>query len=355
MSEVLSAKLDDIYQCIGWPILRTVLGEQIGITANGMDKFKHRLSEKLLEDANIENKVDVFWQNLIYGGNKLIRIYKFPDTDAVSLNAIDEYLKSQKRDTSAFWYSYPYALEDAILENQDCELHFSSYDQQVAYTRAFKSALFVSKAYYTSTTDLSPEHLSDTGKLLLENGAELVCKQRLVTQCNHSITLDIQRNMLILAVDTSVLPASEANSQMSLLRAFIDIPQIEWPAPLSLFGAIQKLYQSVDGRIAMMSFITPDGNGSELSLKRGQKCLKQDSYHHGGEIAAGVLTMFKIKKLWDLATTQTRSTPIGLALFGKKVMLDSASVKLVDAELSNCLSFEHTILLVDKLMDALGA
>lgn len=353
MSENYEDKIRNISSRLGWRNTRNFLGKGLGITAQGLDPFITRVNEAVSGNDDIGNAIDTFWKNLIFSGDRLIKLYRLEDEE---ISRLQTGLSKLLPDESSFNEAYPAPVSKGVLENCDTQLHFAETQDEVINDKIVESTILLSKAYYSQYIELDAEHLSDQGMELKENGGEIKCKTREVTQCFNTVILIPSDNLLIITIDLSILPRSESAHQQFLVERFVrEVSQVRLARPIDLFPTIQDMYEKVDGRVSQMTFITADGNSSSLKLKPSQQCLRRDSYHHGGESASPILTKYKLGKIWDIAKSPSMTVSVELTLPGKRAMLDDPKKYLFDATIQSSPSLDCLIFVVDKLLTSLSS
>ncbi|EKN5029786.1 MULTISPECIES: hypothetical protein [Yersinia] len=351
MSIEIEEKIRLINDRIGWKLTRSLLGGEHGITAQGLDPFIMRFTEAADGNDELSDSIDTFWDNLIFSGNRLLRIFRVQDEE---LSRIHESLLGLTPDESSFNINYPSPISNDELNAADMSMHFAENRQFIIKEKQVFASVILSKAYYTQTFELESSHLSDAGLQLRANGGEIKCKKRMVTQCYNNIIILPASNLVITAVDLSTLPISDAEAQQNRLEHFIqDTTTVALRNPINLFPAINSMYSARDGRISAVTFLTSDGNSSSLKLTPTQRCLREDSYHHGGEIASPVLTKYKLGKIWDIRYEQDRNVSIELTLPGKRAMLDNPNKALINAVANNSPSLGCLLLIINNLMNSL--
>ncbi|NEK80011.1 MAG: hypothetical protein G3W58_02030 [Pantoea ananatis] len=348
MQEQTTSTLKDITDRVGWRLARQLLGTQLGITAVGLEPFIDRFRQLSATNDEAEAFVSGVWQSLILSGNRLVKLYKL---ESETLLAIQSSLGTLQTEDNVFTQSYPIPLSKEQLLLADNDLHFVENVTALIDEKQVDTSILTSKAYYTQIIELDAAHLSEEGLELKANGGEIKCKTRDITQCFNTIMVIPSENVLVLTVDLSVLPRTESERQQFLVERFVrDLTGITLPPPLDLFGLVQELYEQQDGRISRMAFITSDGNTSSLTLKPGQNCLRNDSYHHGGESASPILTKYKIGKIWDLQIGASQSRSVELILPGKRAMIDKPNSHLYEASIEKCTTIEDVVLVIKKML-----
>ncbi len=353
MPKDLRGKIDDIYERLGWHVMRRVLGGACGITAISREAFKEKFVEQAIVDSDIHQLVDDCWENLVIAGKRISEIYNYEE-DENSLNAIVESLESAKLSKSIFNQHFPTAVNPDALSQLDGQLYLCNIEEIETHGSELLLATICRKAYYTAQTELQDELLSDEGRDRIKNGAQLICKERKATQCFHTLIVDKKRKLLILSADMSVLPKPEAVKELHILKKYAGSLKGSSTGPaLNLFSAIEPLYTKHCGRITGVDFLTADGNPSHLAANgSNDRCLKTDSYHRAGESATGVLTKYKLKKVWDLIVNEDISIPVSLELHGRsKDVYTGGPVSL--ALIENCPTIEEKVYAINKLLEVL--
>lgn len=369
MLEQTPHTLRDITERLGWISAKKILSQEFGVTAVGLAPFIDRLEGLHGQDGqeiDVDGVVNNLWRKLLLSGTRLVKLYSLEQD---TLLQIQSSLSALEPDQSAFSSSYPIPLSKEQLYGADTDLHYlETISSLISATNDIEASnlpsqqnvqiettILTSKAYYTDIIELDASHLSDSGLELRSNGGEIKCKTRDVTQCFNTVMIIPAHNILALTVDLSVLPRSESERQQYLVEQFVrTVTGVTLPAPIDLFSLVQEMYEQQDGRVSEMSFITSDGNVSSLKLKPGQSCLRNDSYHHGGERASPILTKYKLGKLWDLRQSASLMLPVELVLPGKRAMIDKPNSHLYEAVIARCSNIEQVYFVISKMLISLN-
>lgn len=353
MQEQSRNTLKDITKRIGWTKVKKLLGGELGVTATGLNPFMERLTQLSEQDESrdVGGMISALWHNLMLSGTRLVKLYRLEEQ---SLLQIQTSLAMQVQDQSIFCQNYPLPLSREQLLSADTDLHYTETVSSIVNERQIETTIVTAKAYYTEVIELDATHLSDAGLELRANGGEIKCKTREITQCFNTIMVMPSQGVLALTIDLSVLPRAESERQQFIVEQFVrSVTGVNLPIPLDLFALVQEMYEQLDGRVSQVAFLTSDGNVSALKLKPGQNCLRNDSYHHGGETASPILTKYKLGKIWDLVNTPSNPLSVELVLPGKRAMIDKPNSHLYDAIIDRCTTIEQLSFVIDKMLFSL--
>ncbi|ELA7005581.1 hypothetical protein RA807_002866 [Vibrio parahaemolyticus] len=348
MTYTATEKFEMLVTRLGFAIARKVLAPALGFSAQGVEPFKAKITERLVTDPSISTKIDDIWRDVVFGGNRKVKIYK--SVNQAMFDTINNFFTTSMAGSPPHVYkqSFPFPVTDTVLDTCNTDLVLCDYSTTVlSASRTIKCAILSNKAHYTKTEPVSRSKLTTAGQIQIPQGAELFCRKRVSTQCFHAIILDESTKNVFVAVDVSALPNQEADIEFLNLRNYLrDTVRANLITTGNLFPAIERLYNDVDGRIHSVSFVTDDGNTDSIKLPTltSSACIKLDQYHLAGENAASVLSKFKVTKLWDLTDLS-----VGVELNGRKVMLHSNG-PLDSLTIHNCTKLTENIYVLDKVL-----
>lgn len=195
-----------------------------------------------------------------------------------------------------------------------------------------------------------PAHLSQAGQQLLGLNTKFTLKRKVRTQLFHVIYWCSALSKLILSVDRNVMSLSVCQDQLFVLRRFLMVNGVDSGQATNVFGAIEPLYNAVDGYVTKLGHVTTDGNPVRIPLKSQQKCLKQDHYHQAGEGGGHVHAKFAVAKKWEFEIAGTsRVVDIEVGLMGQPKMLDTAQ-PLTDFSVNKAKRLEDFNFAIDKVL-----
>lgn len=126
------------------------------------------------------------------------------------------------------------------------------------------------------------------------------------------------------------------------------------PEPVNLWPAVGAIYDSKEGEVVELGFVTDDDSVKHLKARRGAKCLRQDLYHKAGADEVGDnLSPFKVAVRWQLEHAKGIILRPELTLPGTARVLFSGKGQLFDAVLRNSLNIRDLKLVMSKLISML--
>lgn len=353
MAYSIQEKVALIVERVGFNVMRKTLGATLGIKARGVDDFQDKLAQAIQTDTTIAQKIDEYWSGSLSGGQRLIQVYSGIASSDLAKAA--QYIEDNVDSASVFMSSYPYPLRDSVLATQNTHLHlcdFLDLDGLTENSNNIKCGVFANKAYYTKVDRLSSSDLSDDGLRLRESGAELFARKRVNSQSYNTIIVDLDRNLLFVSIDLSLLPKSEATIQIATVNRFLrETVQISLGNQTNVFSSISNLYDENEGRIHLVSFLTADGNADTIKLPNvsSTSCVKDDSYHAAGESATRILSKYRVTKFWDTESAEESTHDIGASVHGTKNMLTTLG-PLKEFTTENCTSLKEVMYVIDKVI-----
>lgn len=347
MSYSVVDKYDLLVRRLGFQTARKLLSAQFGFSAQGVDPFRDKIVEAMTTDATIEQKLDGIWDEVIFGGDRLIKVFK--EVSQAKFNRIRSHFSSLTPQNHVYVSNFPFPVTQDQLDACVSNLVFCDFSTIASDSnRVIECAVICNKAYYSKTEKLSRNQLSPSGLALMTEGAEMFCRKRISTQCFHTIIFDNVNRNIYITVDVSALPNTEANYEFAKLRKYIrDVIGVQLVDVENLFPTISPLYNETDGgRIHSISFVTDDNNSDTIKLPSlaSPGCIKSDNYHRAGEIAASTLSKYRITKIWDL-----HDATIGAELNGRRAMLYTVG-PLELLKVHNCTKLKDNIFVIDKIL-----
>jgi hypothetical protein len=120
--------------------------------------------------------------------------------------------------------------------------------------------------------------------------------------------------------------------------------------PVDLFPAVQGLYDTPDGDVVELGFITDDDSVKHLKARQGKKCLRKDGYHTAGATFVGnALLPFRIAVRWQRKLNGLLTVQPEILLPGTSRTIYGVNNHLYDCVLRNCLGLRDLVLIKSKL------
>lgn len=322
-------------------------------TSNGWKKtidkltplFSNSNSQSSIDDATI--KIDNILINSILYANKSCQLYKISEVQTEQIK--NHFTNEEVQVTfSPFSESYPLSLDTVQLNEQPLSPLLSHiYHQENKIT-----LIYCSKRYFTSKEDIFVSELSEEAQQDLSDYEVLVGVKRDVYQAYDSVYIDLDKNLIILKIDRSdELSALEITRNMNTLsEVFLEYIQQQYChdfnfTPINIFPAIQKLYNTSDGKVTGLGHLTNTASSKLEKMKFKRDDLRREPYHNGGKQAVNnLINCYHISKIWHEGE---------LHICGRSSLISHETPEIFIAQIYQVINGNNFQSIIDKLLIAL--
>ncbi|MEZ9422165.1 hypothetical protein AB4186_01705 [Vibrio lentus] len=273
-------------------------------------------------------------------GSRQLEVFKVSDASTKKrLNAFFQNAEITKQ--KLLLGQFPFSIEDSeeLRALKKSEIHILERGD-ITFKDKEYNFMLVSSVAEKEVKTVGTEYLTEEGlEYLEENNASVYVYSTRKVQLFHSLYWHADSDELLISVDRSKLSMSDSQDQLFMIRGMLSKEVISVGDPLNVFGAIEPLYNDVDGYVVKLGHVTTQSNPVRLTLKGAEKCLKKDRYHNSGESGGHVAGKFSVSKRWSLRDENENNFNIEVELYGKPAMLDTAQ-PLTDFAVIKCLRIE---------------
>ena len=110
---------------------------------------------------------------------------------------------------------------------------------------------------------------------------------------------------------------------------------------INMFPLVDLLYQSQEGRVVELSFLTDEGSVKNEKLRKKDHDLREESYHKAGKKAVCHTNLFRVAIIWKLILLDKLETQPEILLPGTSRLISHLSPVLDEIILSKCSTLEH--------------
>tara|TARA_Y100000052_G_scaffold25338_1_gene28758 strand:- start:1561 stop:2640 length:1080 start_codon:yes stop_codon:yes gene_type:complete len=325
--------------------VRNIFYGVCGITAQSWDKLilkSEEVADSFLPDLNI------IFQEILLVGSKVYSMYKLDEAETQKL---EKYIASLNSTNTTFGESYPLAIDDDKLSQGSRNNEFMASFTTEINDKKLQVVQYCCRAIYRKTSEVALSELKDSAKEKFEDGSveSIKVTSKLNTQLFNSLIYNKTDSYLLIGADTSELSAA-TDTEAALVRLKTNLKQhfkFKLPAPINLFPKIEDMYIEPNGRVTKVEFITPSDSINSLSIKPGDRDVRNDSYHKAGEQEVDALDKFKIEKAWDfIFGSHERQISPTIALNGNKKLLHAADT-LDLFYVKECPTIKHLVTIVE--------
>ena len=345
--------LEAFSQRISWSTMKVILKICDLPVGRGWEQTIKKLTDEESIQDDINDKIEHLkksYENHLLVNDKALKIYQ------VERKKIDKLIagfKKYKPSATLFQETYPFPLSDERLKGID----FSQKLVEIRDTEDSLAVIFCTKRLFTERSQIDTEQLNeDTRKNLIEYDKIIGIKEH-YRQFFDVVVLSKKQNTIEVRVDIAGGLSLEDKSkaffqtiqQFNMLSE--DIARIKTPLQESInfFPLIDNLYESDEGKVVELAFITDEGSTKSEKMRKGSVDLRTETYHHAGKQAVGHITSYRLAILWNIQISEGINSQPELLLPGRAQILSSQIQYLDEVCILNCSSLDDYKFVVEKI------
>ncbi|NIH21658.1 hypothetical protein HBM99_04710 [Providencia heimbachae] len=351
MSTSYGHQLDTLLERFNFNFTKSQVKQVFDTVARSKVDFKADILAVINSNQNLQNKINELGLLALQLDTRQVEVFNITDSSVKSaLNLLFNtvQLTSEQLIIDAF----PFSIENKTqLERlRTGTVYPVKSDTIVMGTNTYCRLVVCTVVDKEIEEAVQRSHLSQAGQQLLSSNTTFTMKRKVRTQLFHVAYWSTALSRLILSVDRNMMSIYASQDQLFILRKFLMLKGIDSGNAINVFGAIEPLYNAVDGYVTKLGHVTTDGNPVRIPLRSRQKCLKQDHYHQAGEGGGHVHAKFAVAKKWEFKNTDTnRVESIEVGLMGQPKMLDTAQ-PLTDFSINKSMRLEDFNFAIDRVL-----
>ncbi len=341
--------LEAFSQRISWSTMKVILKICDLPVGRGWEQTIQKLTDK----DDIKDKIEQLkhcYENHLLVSEKALKIYQL---ERKKIDKLIAAFKKHKPAATLFDQTYPFPLSNEKLK----EIDFSPKIVEIRDTEDNLAVIFCTKRLFTERSQINTEQLNeDTRKDLIEYDKIIGIKEH-YRQFFDIVVLSKKRNTIEVRVDItgglSVEDKSKAFFQtinqfntLSEKKAGIKTPLQE---SINFFSLIDSLYESDEGKVVELAFITDEGSTKSEKMRKGSVDLRNETYHHAGKQAVGHITSYRLAISWNIQIHQGINSQPELLLPGRAQILSSQIQYLDEVCILNCSSLDDYKFVVENI------
>ncbi|MEO1763507.1 MAG: hypothetical protein AAFR83_16400 [Cyanobacteria bacterium J06629_18] len=345
--------LEAFSQRISWSTMRVILKMCDLPVGRGWEQTIKKLTDEDVVINDVNDKVEQLqkcYDNHLLVNDKALKIYQLQRKKIDKL--IAAFRKYKPTDT-AFHQTYPFPLSDDNLK----EVDFSQKLVEIKSTKDSLAIIFCTKRLFTERSQINTEQLNeDTRKELIDYDKIIGVKEH-YRQFFDVVVLSKKRNTVEVRVDITGSLSLEDKSKafFQTIQQFNslseDIAEIKTPLQESInfFSLIDNLYESDEGKVVELAFITDEGSTKSEKMRKGSIDLRNETYHHAGKQAVEHITSYRLAISWDIQMHQGINSQTELLLPGRAQILSNQTQYIDEVCILNCSSLDDYEFVVEKI------
>lgn len=345
--------LEAFRQRISWCTMKVILKICDLPVGRGWEQTIDKLTDENRDKNNINEKIEQLkkcYENHLLVNDKALKIYQL---ERKKLDKLIAAFRKYKPVDTAFHQTYPYPLSDDNLK----EVDFSQKLVEIKDTEDSLAVIFCTKRLFTERSQIDTEKLDeDTRKDLIEYDKIIGIKEH-YRQFYDVVVLSKKRNTIEVRVDItgglSVEDKSKAFfqtiNQFNTLSEKIARIKTPLQESINFFPLIDSLYESDEGKVVELAFITDEGSTKSEKMRKGSVDLRTETYHHAGKQAVDHITSYRLAISWNIQISQGINSQPELLLPGSAQILSNQTQYLDEVSIKNCSSLADYNFVVEKI------
>lgn len=344
-------QLDTLLERFSFNFTKYEINKVLQVTSQSKAAYKQEILSVIDGNEELKNKIKELGLLALQLDTRQVEVFRIIEDD--DKDALDAFFSSVQVTTeTSINDAFPFPIEDRSQLNRLSTgiIYPIQADPVTVGESEYRRLIACSMVDKEIEEPVPASHLSQTGQSLLGNDTVFTMKRKVRTQLFHVIYWCSESSKLIISVDRNGLTIAASQDQLFMLRQFIMQHGVDYGQPTNVFGAIEPLYNAVDGFVTNLGHVTTDGNPVRIPLKGKQECLKKDHYHQAGEGGGYVHAKFMVAKKWKFLVDDTsRVVEVEVALAGQPKMLDTAQ-PLSDFALNKVRRLEDFNFAIEKVL-----
>lgn len=317
-----------------WRALEQILVSNNIARGHGLDKTIDKLKA---ESDKLSPKLPALSEALrqhILCGEKLVEFYRL---NPESISSLREKIEESTTSDSQLGKIYPYALSDEELAKEPVGVSalVSKETNDDGIGLVFSTVKVVELV-----KTIKPEDLPEEARKYISEYAEVYGKKKALVQTYDVLWVPHEGGLIDIRTDCLEDMSSESvKESRAHFRSVVSefLPEEEIRAPINLFPAITRIYESkTEGKVKELFFGTATSSVKRENMKHGL-CLRDEAYHvHGKAGLKTPIEPFRLSVLWEIPMAGDVISSPELALNGSYRMSKSADPVLTSALFINC-------------------
>ncbi len=342
-------QIDTILERFNFNFTKYQLNQVIQFPSRAKDDFKKAVLAAIENNVPLQDKIKELGLLGLQMDTRQVEIFNISD-DITKARLNSFFGNVQLTTESVINSAFPFPIENKVqLNSLKTGTIYPVLSDTVIFGQSKCNRLITCTVVDKEIEEPVPSsHLSQSGVRLQKSDTVFTMKKKVRTQLFHTLYWCHDSSKLILSVDRNDLSTLACQDQLFIFRQFLMAKGIHHGQAINVFGAIEPLYNAVEGFVTKLGHVTTDGNPVRIPLKGRQECLKKDHYHQAGEGGGHVHAKFSVAKKWKFPL-DTRIIEVEVALVGQPKMLDTAQ-PLTDFSVNKVRRLEDFSFAIDKVL-----
>lgn len=357
---VIAQILEGFRQRSSWTDIRYVLQVCDLSAGRGWDNTIKKLTaeKELEENEKFDSKVKLLqehYKDFLLVNNKAVELY-FLERD--SLDKLIDLLTFHQFEQNLFHKAYPFPLSEEGLEDVDSTQKLV----EIVNTDDSLIIVFCSKRFFVERSEIDPSELEESTRKELIYYDKIIGIRENHRQFFDVVILSKHENTIEVRVDITTCPPSKCLTSKEVDKAFYETIQsfnalLKLKASLdknaNVFPLIDRLYESSEGQVTELGFVTDGGSIKHEKMRKKSTCLRIEPYHDAGKKAVHHITPYRLSVSWDSRISVNLNKAPELSLPGNVKELSRMPPYLGNFYIKNCICSKDYNFVFDKILSYL--
>ncbi|MFM2313553.1 MAG: hypothetical protein RLZZ04_2829 [Cyanobacteriota bacterium] len=330
-------------------------------TGRGWEETTKKLinEQDLNQDENFSKKVDQlfsYYNNFLLVSNKAVKLYS---REREIINKWIVSFKSHEPEDNLFHEVYPFPLSKTRLNDLDESqklVEIIDDDDKLVI-------IFCTKRFAIEKTEIDTHQLQEGARKELINYDKVIGEKRTYYQYFDIVVLSKKENFIEVRVDiTTSSPFKYLSSKDTdkafyqtissfnkLLREIVKTKE-SLHTSTNVFPLIDRLYESDEGKVIELGFVTDGGSTKHEKMRKNSSCLRIEPYHDAGKRAIDHITPYRLAVSWDVENLDNFKNTLELSLPGNVKELSEVPADLGRFLIKNCICLEDYNFVLNKVL-----
>ena len=262
---MLPAQIFEVFRArVPWSVMKVLLGAcNIPVSLGWKNTLKKILLNGEIKDKFVSNfdLLKEYYSKYILIGEKSIQIHKITRSD---IDIVINLFKLLKIEKSTFHQTYPFSLPTEMLDSIDSKsklIEVKEIDNKVFL-------IFCTKRYFAERTTINTNNLDSSVKDSLGDYDEIIGVKKYSRQFFDVVVLWKTKDLVEVRVDVAsgMLDRDRFRSFLEIVSTFNNLVRDKFNSKnflannINMFPLVDLLYQSQEGRVVELSFLTDEGS-----------------------------------------------------------------------------------------------
>jgi hypothetical protein len=329
-----------------WLVARKMLITCGVSCSQGWDKTLEKIDPSIIPGSATANLLEAYNEHILCGEKE---VYFF-EQDPSNLTVLRNHYKSIQLDTSdPFVSEFPFTVKNlALSKNPSTPLLVHTKETSEGLAAIYSSIRETEIRDSYDSTMLPPNLIKTLG-----NASVVIAIRRERKQVFDVVWIPTKSNNVEIRLDMPAEIKSQAASiAFHAIKKSLSgiVNDSSFESPSNIFPLIKKIYESSEGNVVEMAFVTTTASSKHEKMRKKQLCLREETYHKGGRLAVdNDIDPYRIAVQWTIDKGKLPDSKPELALYSSAKELFNGNPTLRNCHITGCTSLTDYTYVCEKI------